>query len=323
MIRRYCYILLMALLCALNLQAQDRSSADDSKTRKQIVEMLEAGEKAEAEGSQALAENYFQQAANLLGGISEGGTLIYKTLSGRRVQAVKFLREKGFGVQKAVAPITIPAPAPSPAPKTSRVDTIYIIKESEVQPVNLKVEHVMQVINKVEMVRPDTYTPAPASVDETSSRRPSVFVLASVSPIPTLSYGLMACVCDKIGGYFKFSSNWNFAKADYECQSDGSTDFGTVWTTGESLCTSMMASAGVCIEAREWLIPYLGFGYGKDELLWEDTSGSMVRVEDYSSRGIALEAGVIGKIGKLALSAGVGTVAFKTMCLELGVGLAL
>lgn len=326
--RRYCFIFIVLLFCAVSMQAQNGPTGDDSKVRRQIVEFLESGEKAETEGSQTLAENYFQQAANLLGSLSESGTLVYKTLSGRRVQAVKFLRDKGFVAQKTVQK---PQPAPEKPQKEAarpevRVDTVYIVreeqpvqqKEQEIKTINIKVENVLPVRNEpAEVAR----TAAPVTPAVPARQRPSVFVLASVSPLPALSGGLMAGAVGRVGGYAKFSSDWRFAKPAYECMSDGSTSFGTVWTTGARCVSSLAATAGVCFAAGKWLIPYVGAGYGKKDLLWEDSSGDMVRVSDYSFRGVAAEAGLIGRIGKFALSAGVGTVGFKVLRLDFGVGI--
>ena len=75
---------------------------------------------------------------------------------------------------------------------------------------------------------------------------------------------------------------------------------------------------------------YAGVGYGYRNVYWQTTSNQWAEVTDRSSKGIALEAGIIYSpiIDKrsnpekpgISLSAGLSTISFKTIGLTLGVG---
>jgi hypothetical protein len=56
---------------------------------------------------------------------------------------------------------------------------------------------------------------------------------------------------------------------------------------------------------------------------WQDYNGQWAQVSDYSCKGIAAEAGLIIKMGPVAVSAGVSTTAFRYTELEVGIGLML
>ncbi|MBQ3382556.1 MAG: hypothetical protein IJG54_04405 [Bacteroidales bacterium] len=75
---------------------------------------------------------------------------------------------------------------------------------------------------------------------------------------------------------------------------------------------------------------YAGVGYGYRNVYWQTTSNQWAEVTDRSSKGIALEAGIIyspivdkrrdPKKPGISLSAGLSTISFKTIGLTLGVG---
>ena len=66
---------------------------------------------------------------------------------------------------------------------------------------------------------------------------------------------------------------------------------------------------------------YAGAGYGSRTLAWETVEGELVKNTDHSAVGVAAELGVIGRLGKFALSVGFHTVNFKHHEVTVGVGI--
>ena len=65
----------------------------------------------------------------------------------------------------------------------------------------------------------------------------------------------------------------------------------------------------------------VGAGYGFRKLAWEDVDGGWALVSDWSCSGFAAECGVIASWRRLAVSAGVSTISFRTASFTCGVGL--
>ena len=151
--------------------------------------------------------------------------------------------------------------------------------------------------------------------------RGDVFILASVAA-PDMAYGLMAGYKHRNwGGYLAFRSNFTTCKTSYSCASDGSMENGSkIWPTGNEKRSNLMVSGGVLAGATKWLTVYAGAGYGARKLAWEDVAGNWALVSDWSHTGLAAELGVIASFYKVALSAGISTVAFRTAAFTCGVG---
>lgn len=146
-------------------------------------------------------------------------------------------------------------------------------------------------------------------------------VAANMSVMPQLSYGIMAGMVRKVGGYVKFRSDFSFPSSNLSCTKDGRTsDGGTIWTDGGKCKSRLVATGGVMFRAVKWLYPYLGAGYGYRNVFWREYTGDWVKVSDYSVSGVSLDAGAVFKIGKFALSAGVTNTAFKYTEVEVGIG---
>lgn len=182
------------------------------------------------------------------------------------------------------------------------------------------VERVIEVVPTY--VQQADETPAePAAPPVTpSATASSFFAMAQISPIPDFTGGLMLGFVEKVGGYIKYTGNFTSVKTDYDCSSDGTTKYGKIWTTGSQKIASFRASAGICVRATPWLIPYAGVGYGERTLAWEDSALSWVRVSDRSFKGIVAEAGIIFKLSRFAISAGVSTISFGYCSLDIGAG---
>lgn len=82
-----------------------------------------------------------------------------------------------------------------------------------------------------------------------------------------------------------------------------------------------MVSGGVLAGATKWLTVYAGAGYGFRKLAWEDVAGNWAAVSDWSRSGFAAECGLIVSWRRLAVSAGVSTISFRTASFTCGVGL--
>lgn len=147
-----------------------------------------------------------------------------------------------------------------------------------------------------------------------------ILAMGSVSVFPQISYGAMIGYVKKFGGYVKFRSDFNSVTPAYNCTSDGKMDNGVFWSSGEQKKTRMQATAGMLFRLSKSVYPYVGAGYGSRGVYWEDSGNSWAQVTDYSCAGVASEAGMIFRMGPVAVSAGVSTTSFKYVEAEVGIG---
>lgn len=148
-----------------------------------------------------------------------------------------------------------------------------------------------------------------------------ILAMYNMSVTPQLSYGLMLGYVKKFGGYVKFRSDFQFGPASYTCNRSGEiAGGGLLWANGQQRKSRLQATGGVLFRLTKWCYPYVGAGYGTRSVQWQDYQGQWAEVADYSCKGIAAEAGVILKIGPVAVSAGYSSTAFKYSELELGIG---
>lgn len=144
---------------------------------------------------------------------------------------------------------------------------------------------------------------------------------ATISPLSPRSFGLMAGVVKKAGGYARFQSNFSFTKEAFVADKSGAIDGGGyLWTTGKGKIQTMKVTAGALFKAHKVIYPYAGAGYGYKNCVYEDVSGDWGLIEDLSKSGLALETGLVVKAGPIALSAGISSIKFKTVSLDLGIG---
>ena len=151
--------------------------------------------------------------------------------------------------------------------------------------------------------------------------RGDVFILASVAA-PDMAYGLMAGYKHwHWGGYLALRTNFTSCKTSYSCASDGSMENGSkIWPTGNEKRSNLMVSGGILAGATKWLTIYAGAGYGARKLAWEDVAGNWALVSDWSHTGMAVEFGAVVSVRKLAFSAGISTISFRTAAFTCGVG---
>ena len=166
----------------------------------------------------------------------------------------------------------------------------------------------------------DAITRFAAPTSKSSFGGASVLVRAALgSP---LEVGAMAVYrVDGLGVYASYMSSFGGVSSGYECKSDGSTSFGYFWASGKEKKAAMSLSAGAVLPVYGPVEVYAGAGYGKYTLCWEDTSGGWAKVTDKSYNGIFCETGVIVRIGGCTVSGGIGTMAFKALLPEVGIGI--
>lgn len=153
-----------------------------------------------------------------------------------------------------------------------------------------------------------------------------MLVMAEVGYHPSqLSYGSMIGFVRKNGAYVKFRSDFGSASADLECDDSGALTSGGEGTPyykeGVTQKARLSVTAGYLRQLWKPVYLYAGAGYGSRTLAWETVEGELVKNTDHSAVGVAAELGVIGRLGKFALSVGFHTVNFKHHEVTVGVGI--
>lgn len=183
----------------------------------------------------------------------------------------------------------------------------------------------MSVVPSVTLVGPPAEPLRWRPVQLCPKSRGQIYVLADLA-MPQLSYGLMAGYQHKrFGGYLRFNSNFHKLPAtSYECFSDGSLySGGCFWASGESSLSTFAITGGLLVAANNYLTIYVGAGYGSSVYAWQDIDGAWARVTDISRKGMCADAGVIFSWHRLALSAGISTMSFRTAAFTCGIGVRL
>ena len=153
-----------------------------------------------------------------------------------------------------------------------------------------------------------------------------MLVMAEVGYHPSqLSDGGMIGFVRKNGAYVKFRSDFGSASADLECDDSGALTSGGEGTPyykeGVTQKARLSVTAGYLRQLWKPVYLYAGAGYGSRTLAWETVEGELVKNTDHSAVGVAAELGVIGRLGKFALSVGFHTVNFKHHEVTVGVGI--
>lgn len=151
-----------------------------------------------------------------------------------------------------------------------------------------------------------------------------LLLLADIGIMDSQSYGIRAAWYRKTGGYVNFRSSFNGVSSSYSCSPDGKLQGGgTIWTTGRENVSTINVTAGAIHRLNSWLNIYAGAGYGSKILAWEDVNGSWAEIEDYSFKGLALDAGVVLTFGNFAFSAGMNSIMFDYCQFTFGFGIRL
>lgn len=151
-----------------------------------------------------------------------------------------------------------------------------------------------------------------------------VYVLAQVSPVPDMSFGVSAGYLKRrTGAYLSFISNFKSQSASLDVLSNGTSSTGPVWLSGRQEKSKTAFAAGGIFRLSYNTSLMAGAGYGTRKLFWEDSGGKWMRVTDRSYSGIAAEAGFLFTLGlkeSFCISAKAGTIAFKYLDLTIGIG---
>lgn len=139
----------------------------------------------------------------------------------------------------------------------------------------------------------------------------------------------VSCLCGQSGPYVSLRTQPFSHRPVYQASSDGATEFGYLWASGAARCRHDAYSAGWVY----WIGPqarrfdkkpvwgtFAGIGYGRSDLLWEDTAGEWAKIVDLSSDGWLVEAGVQFRSGSLVAVTGLSVIRFQRPSLFLGLG---
>ena len=171
--------------------------------------------------------------------------------------------------------------------------------------------------------------------------RSRVYILPQISFAPEWNAGALICLKFKDSGagiYASFRGNFTSVSSSSKILSSEPASS----LTGSNKVSHQFIAAGVLLTPLIFADNfssifnlstafYAGVGYGYRNVYWQTTSNQWAEVTDRSSKGIALEAGIIyspivdkrsnpEKPG-ISLSAGLSTISFKTIGLNLGIGL--
>lgn len=154
------------------------------------------------------------------------------------------------------------------------------------------------------------------------------FILGQIE-LPMMAGGLMLGLCRTGGGYVKASTNLKkpintsgYCLSDGRiCSQQGKAMSGQyIWTNGVSNKSYLAVTGGFMVRAAKFLYPYVGAGYGRYVVTWQDTSANWFQVYDYSKTSVALDAGLIWNIKWFSIVTGVSTIGFKTFNASVGLG---
>ena len=146
-------------------------------------------------------------------------------------------------------------------------------------------------------------------------------LLADAGIFPTPSYGAMAVMTLRgIGAYANYRSDFRKNEYSYTCTSEGDTEYGRIWATGESRVSHTVATAGLAVWTSRRFGFYAGAGLSSSTRCWEDISGEWAKVEDKSYRGVAADGGILLTFKPMALSVGVVSDFRRYVDVQIGIG---
>ena len=146
-----------------------------------------------------------------------------------------------------------------------------------------------------------------------------VSALAELGRVP--AYGVqLAWTPGRWGGYVSFRSSFSQIVPAYSCLSDGTTDFGYLWTSGKARGGRHAGSAGVVLQLSDFFSVFAGGGYAESSVWWEDSAGRWALVSDLSVRGLSAECGMSASFRHLCFMVGVSSIRIKDFTTLLGLG---
>lgn len=153
----------------------------------------------------------------------------------------------------------------------------------------------------------ETFYPAR---DDLPRWRWSVLAVADIGRVPAWGFAV-SCFPGRFGGYLSIRSNYVDGRSDYQCRSDGTTDYGFIWASGHTRGSRLSMSCGGMVRLADFVRLHVGTGFGDVSVLWGDSSGQWARVTDLSVQGVLLETGLMFDFGRFSAGAGVSSIRFK------------
>lgn len=161
------------------------------------------------------------------------------------------------------------------------------------------------------------------------------FLLGEVgySITPQWGFGVMlGQLYQSCGWYIKGRSNFHFPHitTTLACDEGGFINWQLPFYSGNKITTEWLIDGGfvwnILATARATTNRfnsfgiYLGAGYGSRNLYWELTDGRWAQYTPTSHHGLSFDCGIIGSLYGLTFSAGINTIQFDYLEVELGIG---
>lgn len=181
-------------------------------------------------------------------------------------------------------------------------------------------------------IAPDTTLYLPTQMEQPPQRRLKrprerlhYLLLADIGIHPIgLSAGIRAGIMRRHGVYLHYQSNLtSLPPTQGECNRSGNVtgELDAPYYTGNTQSgRSLYLVGGIHRLVGEFCL-YEGIGYGQHAVVWEKSDNNWLRNAAYSSRGLSAELGAILRIKRLALSAGILTIAARHWEATVGFGL--
>lgn len=153
---------------------------------------------------------------------------------------------------------------------------------------------------------------------KTDKTRTIIMANAAYSVAPELSYGLTFGSVRKVGYFVSAMSNLDFTGLDVSDK-----PFDEVAITGNSKTTRISATAGLVLRMAKPVYLKVGAGYGMRIRAAETLGGEYVKYPANTYEGIETTAGIMFRLGGIAISFDAVTTNFQMMEMKVGIGLML
>ncbi len=164
---------------------------------------------------------------------------------------------------------------------------------------------------------PSIYTPFPVPPQKLKKN-----LLMTAGFAPDFVVGAMASVRKQWGAVIAFQSDFSTPEYSFTAISDGTVPSGGfIWPSGQTRHSCMMLTAGGSRSIIPCLDAYVTAGYGFRRVFWEDSDGNWAKMQDLSSAGMALSAGLLFNRKYFATTLNVFTIAFQNLGITFGIGL--
>ena len=149
-----------------------------------------------------------------------------------------------------------------------------------------------------------------------------ILLNGAYSASPQTSFGLTVGQVKKVGWYVSAMTNFNFTKADFNCNTNGVIEGyeNISYTFTEKASSRLSVTAGGLCKLGSPVYLYAGIGYGQRTSLWKTDGGQWVAPTDDTHKGLALEAGLMAHIKGFSISAGATAIGSDYLEFKVGLG---